>query len=111
MKTKRILIALFLVLGVALAVMAQTSQPAAQNVLPAKDTSASRSSSTNTATHTWHLPAGFTADQAYKSNCTRCHAEVPKMGTRRTRTIIQHMRVRANLTQDEAEAILEYLNK
>jgi hypothetical protein len=36
---------------------------------------------------------------------------VPKMGTRRTKTVVQHMRVRANLTQDEAEAILEYLNK
>jgi hypothetical protein len=109
MKTKWSLIAMFLLLGVALAVMAQTAKPAAQNLVT--NTSANGNTNTNTTTHTWHLPSGFTADQAYKSNCTRCHAEVPKMSTRRTKTIVQHMRVRANLTQDEAEAILEYLNK
>jgi len=106
MKTKLSFIAMFLLLGIAFMVAAQTSQPA-QNGMPANN-----NTSTNVQnTHTWHLPAGFTADQAYKSNCTRCHAEVPKMGSRRTKTIVQHMRVRANLTQDEAEAILEYLNK
>lgn len=101
---------MFLLLGIALAVMAQTAKPAAQNLVT--NTSANGNTDTKAqATHTWRLPAGFTADQAYKSNCTRCHAEVPSMGTRRTKTIIQHMRVRANLTQDEAEAIWEYLNK
>ena len=106
MKTKLSLIAMFLVLGVALAVPAQNS-----NSTPQSFRLADKPSTQTQATHNWHLPAGFTADQAYKSNCTRCHAEVPKMGSRRTRTIVQHMRVRANLTQDEAEAILEYLNK
>lgn len=110
MKTTWSLIAMVLLLGIALAVMAQTSKPAAQNLVT--NTSAKSNTSTNAqTTHTWHLPEGFTADQAYKSNCTRCHSEVPKMGPRRTKTIVQHMRVRANLTQDEAEAILEYLNK
>lgn len=60
---------------------------------------------------TWHLPKGWTADDAYKSNCTRCHAEVPKLDPRRTKTIMRHMRVRANLTKDEAEAILDYLKE
>src|SRR5215472_564644 len=106
MRTNLSYVAMFLVLGIAFAATAQNA------ALPAEKFKSSDSPSTKVqSTHTWHLPAGFTADQAYKSNCTRCHAEVPKMGTRRTKTVVQHMRVRANLTQDEAEAILEYLNK
>jgi hypothetical protein len=106
MKTKLSFIAMFLVLGITFVGLAETSKQEAQKFQPSGSPTA-----TAQATHTWHLPAGFTADQAYKSNCTRCHAEVPKLGTRRTKTIVQHMRVRANLTQDEAQAILEYLNK
>lgn len=106
MKTKVFVIAIFLVLGITLVALAQTSAPPTQNpaassgkATPAKSSSARR------------LPAGFSPDDAYKANCTRCHAEVPMMSSRKTRTIIQHMRVRANLTKDEAEAILEYLNQ
>jgi len=54
---------------------------------------------------------GLTPDQMYKVNCTRCHAEIPTMDARRTATIVKHMRVRANLTEEEARAIFEYLNK
>ncbi len=61
------------------------------------------------AVHKSHLPANFSADEAYKQNCTRCHSEVPPVSTRRTKTIVRHMRVRANLPADEAEAILQYL--
>ena len=61
------------------------------------------------AAHQSHLPANFSADDAYKQNCTRCHSEVPPLSTRRTKTIVRHMRVRANLPADEAEAILQYL--
>ena len=107
MKTRLSFIAMFLALGIALAVLAQNAAPPPVQNLKSADHPSTQVQST----HTWHLPAGFTADQAYKSNCTRCHAEVPKMGVRRTKTVVQHMRVRANLTQDEAEAILEYLNK
>jgi len=53
----------------------------------------------------------ISGDDAYKQNCTRCHSEVPQRNTRATTTILRHMRVRANLTQDEAKAILEYLTQ
>ncbi|SRR5713101_8165219 len=105
MKTKLIIAAIFLALGITLFALAQTSSPAGQHL--ANSTNGAQAQSV----HVTHLPAGFSADAAYKSNCTRCHAEIPKMETRRTRTIVQHMRVRANLTRDEAEAIFEYLNK
>lgn len=58
-----------------------------------------------------HQKRTFSADDAYKQNCTRCHSEVLKVNERMTRTIVRHMRVRANLSQDEAKTILEYLNK
>lgn len=54
---------------------------------------------------------GFSPDQVYKSNCTRCHSELPKVSERRTKTIVRHMRVRANLTQAEAKAVLEYMTQ
>ena|SRR6266516_1347847 len=58
-----------------------------------------------------HLPRNFSADEAYKQNCTRCHTEVPKLDPKRSTTIMRHMRVRANLTKDEAQAILDYLKE
>jgi hypothetical protein len=49
-------------------------------------------------------------DEAYKNNCMRCHASTQQYSPRMTKTIIMHMRVRANLPEDVAQAILEYLN-
>ena len=43
--------------------------------------------------------------------CTRCHSEVPPVSARRTKTIVRHMRVRANITAEEAQAILQYLTQ
>jgi hypothetical protein len=48
-------------------------------------------------------------DDAYKNNCMRCHAAVRRYSPRQTETIIMHMRVRANLTAEETQAILQYL--
>ena len=57
------------------------------------------------------ISEGFSADDAYKANCTRCHSELPKVSERQMKTIIRHMRVRANMTSDEAKAILEYMTQ
>lgn len=51
------------------------------------------------------------ADLAYKANCLRCHGAPRKFSDRAMVTIMQHMRVRANLTADEAQAILAYLTE
>jgi hypothetical protein len=53
--------------------------------------------------------AAVDPDDAYKNNCMRCHSGTPNYSPRMTQTILMHMRVRANLPQDEAEAILKYL--
>jgi len=48
-------------------------------------------------------------DDAYKNNCMRCHTAVRKYSPRQTATIVMHMRVRANMTAEETQAILQYL--
>ena len=57
------------------------------------------------------VPKRLSADQAYKANCTRCHGELPKLDARAMKTVMMHMRVRANLPQDDARAILDYLTR
>ncbi len=51
--------------------------------------------------------------QLYAINCNRCHSE--RYPTEHTpgewRTLIIHMRVRANLPADQAKAILKYLQE
>src|SRR5215467_1420080 len=87
---------------------AQSSNNAVPTGTASKQTT---QSAQNNSTHRLHLPPNFSADDAYKQNCTRCHSEVPKLNERMTKTILRHMRVRANIPQDEARAILEYLNQ
>ena len=53
----------------------------------------------------------FDADAAYKSNCARCHLAPRRFSERKTATIMRHMRVRANLTEEEAEGILKFLTQ
>jgi mono/diheme cytochrome c family protein len=48
-------------------------------------------------------------EAVYKTNCTRCHNTPPSMNERQTRVVVSHMRVRANLTEVDAKAVLQYL--
>jgi mono/diheme cytochrome c family protein len=48
-------------------------------------------------------------EQVYKTNCTRCHNTPPSLTERETRAVVLHMRVRANLVADQADAALQYL--
>ena len=51
--------------------------------------------------------------ELYQTHCSRCHPE--RYATERTeaqwKTIMLHMRVRANLPADQAKAILKYLQE
>lgn len=114
MKTKLIGVALALTFGLVMIAVAQSQDSNKPTVTASASTSSAPAPATNAATHAAAKPAakkGLTPDQAYKANCTRCHAELPTMDARRTATIVRHMRVRANLTEREAKAIFEYLNK
>jgi len=48
-------------------------------------------------------------EEVYKTNCTRCHNTPPSLNERQTRVVVAHMRVRANLTERDANAVLHYL--
>ena len=76
---------------------------------PVANAQAVRGEASNNASH----PSKriISGDEAYKANCTRCHSEVPQRNVRSINTTVRHMRVRANLTMDEAKAILEYLTQ
>jgi hypothetical protein len=56
-----------------------------------------------------HKKTPVDPDDAYKNNCMRCHSAVQDFSPSKTATIVMHMRVRANLTEEEAQAILRYL--
>ena len=111
---------LIITFGVAGFLVAQTSSPAKPDA-PAKQETAStqqpmdmqstHSTDNTQSMHPMHRMHMVSADDAYKQNCTRCHSEVPPVSARRTKTIVRHMRVRANITAEEAQAILQYLTQ
>ena len=55
--------------------------------------------------------ASFDPNDAYKSNCTRCHHAPRRFSERKMATIMRHMRVRANLTEEETKGILRFLTE
>lgn len=50
-------------------------------------------------------------DDAYKNNCMRCHIAMPQYSSGAEQTVVMHMQVRANLTKEEADAIVQYLTE
>lgn len=50
-------------------------------------------------------------DTVYKNNCMRCHSALRQYSPSQTATIVNHMRVRANLTEAETKAVLGYLTE
>jgi hypothetical protein len=48
-------------------------------------------------------------EEVYKTNCTRCHNTPPALNERQARVVVAHMRVRANLTERDANAVMHYL--
>ncbi|MBI4597882.1 MAG: cytochrome c [Candidatus Omnitrophica bacterium] len=54
---------------------------------------------------------GWTGARLYEATCARCHAARPPVehSDKRWKIVMGHMRVRANLTAEESQKILEYL--
>jgi cytochrome c5 len=50
-------------------------------------------------------------EKRFRSNCSRCHAAPPKFPPRMMATIVRHMRVRANITDDDRRLILRYMTQ
>ncbi len=48
--------------------------------------------------------------QVFDQNCSRCHNTPQGFSPRIAGTVARHMRVRANLSQEDEQAILRFLN-
>ncbi len=48
-------------------------------------------------------------EQAFRHNCSRCHSAPEQLSPHITGTILQHMRVRANLSAADEKLLLNYL--
>lgn len=49
-------------------------------------------------------------ERVFKQNCSRCHNAPEEFPPRISGTIARHMRVRANLSRDDEQALLHFLN-
>jgi cytochrome c5 len=48
-------------------------------------------------------------EQKFQQNCSRCHNAPQELSPRISGTVVMHMRVRASLSEADAQAILRYL--
>ena len=55
------------------------------------------------------LGGAFDGEQVYKNNCNRCHITIRTYPETMSRSIVRHMRIKAQLTKPEADAVLKYL--
>ena len=74
---------------------------------PAKDTASSKQEAKKPA------KKKLTGAEIYALNCNRCHPEryATEFTASQWKTIMLHMRVRANLPADQAKAVLKYLQE
>jgi mono/diheme cytochrome c family protein len=50
-------------------------------------------------------------EKRFKANCGRCHMAPQKFPSRMMATIVRHMRVRATITDEDAQLILRYMTQ
>jgi mono/diheme cytochrome c family protein len=56
------------------------------------------------------VPGSDRGEQVFHQNCFRCHQEPEGFSPSISRTIVTHMRVRAELSEPDLKAILQFLN-
>jgi mono/diheme cytochrome c family protein len=49
-------------------------------------------------------------EQLFQQNCVRCHTPPQQLSPRVARTVMRHMRVRAQLSDEDVRDILAFLN-
>ncbi len=50
-------------------------------------------------------------EKRFRTNCGRCHQSPHKLSPRMMGTAVRHMRVRANITEDDMRLILEFITQ
>ena len=102
LRSARLLVAVVGVFAVSLAWLS------AADAKPDKETKPEKKDATKTAKKTQYSGA-----ELYAMHCNRCHPE--RYATERTagqwKTIMMHMRIRANIPAEQAKAILKFLQE
>jgi len=49
-------------------------------------------------------------ERVFEQNCSRCHNAPEGFSSRISGTIVRHMRTRANLSEEDAQAVLRFFN-
>jgi len=76
-----------------------------------KDSPAPAAAATAAGASTQDEDMRLEGEKRFRSNCGRCHMAPPKFPPRMVATIVRHMRVRANITEEERRQILYYMSQ
>jgi cytochrome c5 len=57
-----------------------------------------------------HVVQQRDGQKVFEQNCSRCHNAPQGFSPRISGTVVRHMRVRAGLSEEEAQAVLRFLN-
>lgn len=91
---------------------ASVNETTAVKSAPAKTSAESSSSpSAKAAAAASEATARIEGEKRFKSNCGRCHNAPEKFPPRMMATVMRHMRVKANLTEEDTKLILRYLSE
>ena|GEM_PF-806548 len=107
-----VLAAVFLAMSAAASVPANPA--AGENVEDkALETKAKDSAPSSTASHPVQNEKAMRleGEKRFRANCARCHASPPTFPPRMMATILRHMRVRANITDEDRKLILRYMTQ
>ena len=54
--------------------------------------------------------AASDGEKLFETNCIRCHKPPENLSPRESKAVLRHMRVRANLSEKDEQAILQYIS-
>ena len=63
-----------------------------------------------TKTTTAPKQAASEGEKLFETNCLRCHKPPDDLSPRAAKAVLRHMRVRANLSEKDEQAILQYIS-
>jgi cytochrome c5 len=75
------------------------------------DGPSSKSSSSSSTVATKAEASRLEGEKRYSANCSRCHQAPHKLSPGMMKTAIRHMRVRANITDEDMKLILDYMTQ
>ena len=108
MKNRTLIAAAFLALGLlAVSAGARTGTNSASSNKDSATPPAAGSATHSAQDENLHLEG----EKRFRSNCGRCHTAPPRFAPRVVATIVRHMRVRANITDDDMRYILRYMTE